>query len=573
MRYIGKYGIVGPQLEVRMLSLLKIGNLALVERLVWEPQGGFLAITGETGAGKSVVMGGIALALGERGDKGMIRTGADQCVIEAVFRLPHPRTIDLLLEEAGIPPCEDGELLVRRIMTPTSNRQFINASPAPLRVLKEIGRHLVDMHHPGEQRSLASQERQLELLDAFAGNAPEREAYRTAWEDWTAARHAYETCATAELATERELDYLRHQVDEIQQAGFTAEEAATLERDWQRARNAARLREGASPLVRLLSDDETGLLEQMRRLLRGVRDLSRLDETATTWATPLENAFGDLEDCERTLEHYLDSLDGDPAALAGLAERINQLDALKRKYGRDFAAIEAHLASCREQLDAIEHREEKLAALEQAATAAREAARQAARRLSATRQQAAPKLAAEVLRHARELGFRQAAFEITLPPSAQLNPQGAETADFLFGPNPGEPLKALRLIASSGEMARVMLAMKSALATQDDTPLLVFDEIDANVGGEIARAVGLKMSRLGATHQVISITHFPQVAALAGSHYLIEKTAENGRTVSTLRPVEGEERVGELVRMLGGGGESTRAHARDLLARRHESTR
>lgn len=551
-----------------MLSLLKIGNLALVERLVWEPRGGFLAITGETGAGKSVVMGAIALALGQRADKGMIRNGADQCTIEAVFQLARPQTVDALLEAAGLPACEDGELLVRRVMTPTGNRQFINASPAPLRLLKEIGRHLVDMHHPDEHRSLASPERQLELLDAFAGNAAERESYRACWQAWSAARQAYEACASAELATERELDYLRHQIEEIEAAGFTADEAATLERDWQRARNAARLRDGAAPLAQLLADDETGLLEQMRRLLRGVRDLGRLDETAATWAPALENAFGELEDCERTLQHYLDSLDGDPETLANLAERINLLDTLKRKYGRDFAAIEAHLASCRSQLDAIEHREEKLAELEQTAATAREAAERAAARLGATRAQAAPKLAAEVLRHARELGFRQAGFEVALLPSAHLGPQGVESVDFLFGPNLGEPLKSLKLIASSGEMARVMLALKSALAAQDDTPLLVFDEIDANVGGEIARAVGLKMSRLGATHQVISITHFPQVAALADSHYLIEKGTDNGRTVSTLRPVESEERVDELVRMLGGGGDSTRAHARDLLTRR-----
>lgn len=551
-----------------MLSLLKIGNLALVERLVWEPQGGFLAITGETGAGKSVVMGAIALALGERGDKGMIRNGADQCTIEAVFRLPHPEAVDALLDEAGLPRCEEGELLVRRVMTPTGNRQFINASPAPLRLLKEIGRHLVDMHHPDEHRSLASPERQLELLDAFARNTPEREAYRTAYQAWHEARQAYEACATAELATERELDFLRHQIEEIQSAGFTADEAAAIEHDWQRARNAARLREGAAPLAQLLADDETGLLEHMRRLLRGVRDLARLDEMAATWVPSLESAFGELEDCERTLQHYIDSLDGDPETLSNLAERINLLDTLKRKYGRDFAAIEAHLASCCEQLNAIEHREEKLAELDRAATAARKTAEQAAQRLGATRRKAAPKLAAEVLRHARELGFRQAGFELALQPAAHLGPQGAETVEFLFGPNPGEPLKPLRLIASSGEMARVMLAMKSALATEDDTPLLVFDEIDANVGGEIARAVGMKMTQLGATHQVISITHFPQVAALADYHYLIEKIADNNRTISTLRRVEGEERVGELVRMLGGGGASTRAHARELLRRR-----
>ncbi len=547
-----------------MLTLLKIANLALVEQLVWEPQGGFLAITGETGAGKSVVMGAIELALGERGDKGMIRSGSDQCAVEAVFRLARPGTIDRLLENAGLPPCEDGELLVRRVMTANGNRQFVNASPAPLRLLKEIGRHLVDMHHPDEHRSLTSPERQLELLDAFAENAAEREAYRRAWHAWTAAKQALDAASSSELASERERDYLRHQIGEIEEAGLTAEEVDALERDWQRARNASRLRESALPLASLLGDDETGVLQQMRLLLRGVRDLARFDETTASWAEPIERAFGELEDFEQTLNRYLDSLDGDPETLARLTERINLLDALKRKYGRDFAAIESHLDACRRQLDAIEHRDERLAELEAAAANARALAEQAAATLAATRRKAAPGLAQKVLRHARELGFRQAGFEVSLA-AAPLGPQGSETAEFLFGPNPGEPMKALRLIASSGEMARVMLALKSALAAQDDTPLLVFDEIDANVGGEVARAVGMKMRELGRAHQVISITHFPQVASLATSHYLIEKNVSAGRTVSTLRAVEGPERVDELVRMLGGGGQSTRAHAEELL--------
>lgn len=547
-----------------MLALLKIANLALVEKLVWEPQGGFLAITGETGAGKSVVMGAIELALGERGDKGMIRSGAEQCTVEAVFRLARSEAVDRLLDEAGLPPCEDGELFVRRVMSANGNRQFINASPAPLRVLKEVGRHLVDMHHPDEHRSLTSQERQLELLDAFAENTAERETYRRAWSAWSTAKQALEDAASSEHASERERDFLRHQIGEIEEAGFTAAEVAELERGWQRAHNAARLRDGVLPLMQLLADDETGVLEQVSRLLRGLRDLERFDESAAGWAEPLENAFGELDDLKQTLERYLDSLDGDPETLARLTERINLLDALKRKYGGDFAAIESHLEACRQRLDAIEHRDERLAELEQTAAEARAEAESAAAVLAATRRKAAPRLAREVLTHARELGFRQAAFDVSIEPTT-LGPQGSETAEFLFGPNPGEPMKALRLIASSGEMARVMLAMKSALAVQDDTPLLIFDEIDANVGGEVARAVGMKMRELGRAHQVISITHFPQVAALAGSHYLIEKIVSQGRTLSTLRPVSGSERVDELVRMLGGGGANTRAHAEELI--------
>ncbi|MBR7108584.1 MAG: hypothetical protein IKC90_00965 [Akkermansia sp.] len=248
-----------------------------------------------------------------------------------------------------------------------------------------------------------------------------------------------------------------------------------------------------------------------------------------------------------------------------LEERIGLLDTLKRKYGADFEAIQEHLQSCRDKLAAIDNREEKLAELAEAERARKAELKVAAAALSAARKKAAPKLQEAFLEHARQLGFRQSLFEVALNPLDEPGPHGAEETDFLFGPNPGEPLKALRLIASSGELARVMLALKSALAGQDDTPLLVFDEIDANVGGEIARAVGLKMRELGQNHQVIAITHFPQVAALANHHYLISKGMADGRTVSRLHEVNDKARVAELMRMLGTGGATAEAHARELL--------
>ncbi len=548
-----------------MLSLLKIRNLALVDELIWEPENGFLAITGETGAGKSVIMGGISLVMGERADKGRIRSGETQCSIEAVFHLSRPAYIDSLLAEAGLPPCEDGSLLIRRVITATGNRQFINSSPATLSLLRKVGAGLVDMHHPEAHRSLTSQERQLELLDAFAENECALSDYHAAYQAWVAARSNYRRLMESEMANERELDFLRHQVQEIESAAFTADEAAELESNWQRARNAGRLRDTALPMAHMIDGSDDAVLTRLRQLVRQARELERLDASCADWLAPLPGIVEELEDVAAKLQDYADTLCGNPEELARLEERISTLDTLKRKYGSDFEAIQQHLEDCRNKLAAIDNREELLKELAETERAKYSELKIAAAALSNTRRKAAPRLAEQFLHHARQLGFRQSLFEVSLCTLSEPGPQGAEEVDFLFGPNPGEPLKALRLIASSGELARVMLALKSALASRDDTPLLVFDEIDANVGGEIARSVGMKMRELGCNHQVISITHFPQVAALANHHYLISKLQNGERTVSRLAKIDSESRVQELMRMLGTGDETARAHACSLL--------
>ena len=548
-----------------MLTLLKIQNLALVDELLWEPQGGFLGITGETGAGKSVIMGGISLVLGERADKSLIRSGESQCSIEAVFHLAHPQQVNRLLDEAGVPLCEEGGLIIRRVITQTGNKQFINSTPVTLNLLRSIGAWLVDMHRPDAHRSLASQERQMDLLDAFAEADTPLQQYRQAYADWQEAHRALVQAQESDMASERELDFLRHQVQEIESAAFTEDEASQLEARWQRARNASRLRDTAVPMAQQLDGGQDSLLDRLRQLIRQARDLERLDNSCGRWLEQLEESLAGLEDVAAEVQDYAETLDCDPEELAYLENRISQLDTLKRKYGADFAAIMQHLTACRDKLDRLDNREEHLQQLAEAEEAKRSHLLTTGRALSTARSQAAPRLTENFLQHAAQLGFRQSLFDVRLTPNATPGPQGMESVEFFFGPNPGEPLKPLRLIASSGELARVMLALKSALAGQDDTPLLVFDEIDANVGGEIARSVGIKMRELGQKHQVIAITHFPQVAALADYHYLISKVQDGGRTVSQLRQISGDTRVSELVRMLGTSSESAEAHARELL--------
>ena len=519
-----------------MLTLLKIKNLALVDQLLWEPSSGFICITGETGAGKSVIIGAIRLALGERADKTLIRSGEQQCSVEAVFHLPESSPVHAILNEHGVPPCEDGNLIIKRLISSTANRQFLNDSPCTLNLLREAGACLVDMHGPSDYRSLVSQERQLSLLDAFGEHSPLVHAYSDAWRQWQDARRAYDDLEHAEAATAREIELLRHQVDEIDSAAFTPEEVLTLEERWQRARNGTRLREQVSKMLSMLEEtDVPGLGTQLRELTRAAHELERMDASTAAWLAPLAGVNLELKEIEGRLADYSAELDCD------ILKKYADFALYQVKRTERLEELRASIAVLRKQMDA------------------------AGQALTRARQDSAPRLAASIVRHSRELGFRQAVFEVSLSPLQEPGSQGMETVEFLFGPNPGEPSKPLRLIASSGELARIMLAIKSALAHKDATPLLVFDEIDANVGGEVARAVGFKMQQLGNRHQVISITHFPQVAALASHHYLVQKASAGNRTISCLREVSHEERVDELVRMLGGGGDHARTLAQALL--------
>lgn len=548
----------------RMLTLLKIRNLALVDELAWELGSGLIGVTGETGAGKSVIVGALKLVLGERADKGLIRTGEDSCSVEAVFDLSDASEINAILEDGGLPPCDDTQLIVRRMIGTTANRQFVNDSPVTLALLKRLGEHLVDLHGPHDHQSLLSTERQLSMLDAHAGAETPLATYREAYRAWRSKSSELEELRTAESASEQEIDLLRHQIEEISSANLKPADEQDLEDRWRRASNATRLVESAAAAVAALSGED-GIIERLAEVQRLVRDLEKHDPSVRERTAALETATIELQDLEANLSDYAGELDIDPAEAAVLEERVNLLESLKRKYGPSLADVLARRDRAAARLDTIENRGEKLEALEKEVAALRTALEASGKTLSQIRKKAAPKLAKEISSQLKDLGFKQSSFEAPLKPLAEPGPQGLEGVEFQFGPNPGEPLMPLRQIASSGEISRVMLAVKSALADQDATPLMVFDEIDANVGGEVARAVGRKMAALGTRHQVVAITHFPQVAATAAHHFVVEKEVSGGRTRSRLYPVSGETRIQELVRMLGGGGEQARAMAASLL--------
>ena len=545
-----------------MLTLLKIRNLALVDELVWELGPGLVGVTGETGAGKSVIVGALKLVLGERADKSLIRTGEESCLVEAIFELDDSAAVDAALEEGGLEP-SDGTLIVRRVIGQKASRQFVNDSPVTLGMLKRLGEHLVDLHGPHDHQSLLSTERQLAMLDAYAGC--ELDPYREAWRAWREKSVELDELREAEQVGGQELDLLRHQVEEIDAAKLKPEEEEDIADRYRRASNATRLIELAAAASETLGAEEGGVLSLLADVQRAVRELEKLDPTVIERTAGLEGAVLELQEMESGLRDYAEDLDFDPAEAADLERRVNLFETLKRKYGPTLEAVLAHRDRCAARLDSVENRGERLEALAREVAALREKVDEAGRAIGLQRRKAGPKLAKEIAAQLKDLGFKQAAFEVALDARREPGPTGFEAVEFMFGPNPGEPLQPLRQIASSGEISRVMLAVKSALADQDATPLMVFDEIDANVGGEIARAVGLKMAALGERHQVVAITHFPQVAATAARHYVVEKEVTGGRTRSRLFPVTGEARVDELVRMLGGGGKSARDMAMTLL--------
>jgi DNA repair protein RecN (Recombination protein N) len=549
-----------------MLASLHIRNLALVEDLEWTLGAGFTAITGETGSGKSIIIGALNLLLGERADKGLIRTGADACTVEGVFQLTDTAEMDARLEACGAERCQEGTLIVKRSFTTAgANRQFVNASPTTLAVLKGLGDLLVDLHGPHDHQSLLSTESQLDLLDAYAGAGGARASYEEQYASLGRLEREREELSRSEASLEREIDLLRHQVGEIEAARFEPGEEETAVARHKVAANSRRLMEITTAMLQRLSEADDSLISGLGEVQRQFRELEKLDDATAGMAQAHANAVMDLEETARGLQHYLDGLEIDPQEAARLEERVSLFETLKRKYGRTMEEVVAYGEEAAGRLRKIESRGEELARLETEIAAGREKLKILGAKLTKQRTAAAPKLAGEIQGQLRGLGFKKAEFAIELRGLGTAGARGFEAAEFLFGPNPGEPVKPLKAIASSGEISRVMLAVKSALAAQDRIPLLVFDEIDANVGGEIAHAVGAKMRSLGEAHQVLCITHLPQVAAAASAQFVVAKQYVGERTVSQLTEVKGKARVEEIARMLGGKSESALAHARTLL--------
>jgi DNA repair protein RecN (Recombination protein N) len=550
-----------------VLTLLRIKNLALVEELEWQMTPGFIAVTGETGAGKSIIIGALQLLLGERADKSLVRTGADLCTVEAVFTGDDLQKINPQLVEAGIESCQSDLIIKRSFSASAGTRQFINGSPTTLSVLKNLGDDLVDLHGPHDHQSLLSPETQLALLDSFARAEDHINEYRKHYQQLQTLFAEHATLNTAETAREQELDLLRHQTNEIRSANLVVGEEEEIDKRYKLASNSKRLIELANAVANKLSEAEDSALSQLAETQRLLRELEKIDTSISELSSAHSASVVELSEIARALSVYAEKLDLDPEQLAALEQRVSLFETLKRKYGGSIADVIAFGERAAERMRKIEGRDAELERLAKEIEKVRAQMNRAGEGLRKLRTKAAPKLSETIRRNLRDLGFRQSEFEAKLEVLDEPRPSGFDAVELLFSPNPGEPLKPLRAIASSGEISRLMLAIKSALATHDAIPLLVFDEIDTNVGGEIAHAVGAKMQTLGRDHQVICITHLPQVAATASSHFVVTKDVARGRTFSNLHEVTGKTRQEEIARMLGGKSESAFKLAATLLKR------
>ncbi len=555
-----------------MLTTLRIKNLALVTDLTLELQAGFNAITGETGAGKSIIIGALNLVLGERADRTLIRAGSDLCSVEAVFDANKMRApLKSFLQENGLELCEEDQLVLKRsFSTNGTNRQFVNGSPTTLNVLGSLGEWLVDMHGPHDHQSLLHPARQLSILDAFG----ELEKLRSDFASLVQGRSALEAEKAGLIVDEKtysqQLDLLRFQVREIFSAKLQGDEDTELQQAYTRASNAAKLVELSQTALAQLSEDENSLLVQAGQLGRTIQELQRIDPAISCLLSMHEQAVAAIRDVQTDLSHYADRLDLNPERLGELEERLNLIQSLKRKYGRNLEEVIAFGEEAQTRLQALEQRDAELTRLNEALKKVEIELRKVGQELSSARRKFIPKLNQAVVKQLNDLGFNQCHFDISIHTenevfSTPLLHSGLDTIEFQFAPNVGEPARPLRAIASSGEMSRVMLALKTALALQDEIPVLVFDEIDSNVGGQTAGVVGEKMRQIAGQHQVLCITHLPAVAASASAHYLVSKEIIDGRTISKIVLLEKSERVTELARMFGGQSDVARRHAKALL--------
>lgn len=550
-----------------MLQALQIKNLALVDSLQVEFRPGLNVITGETGAGKSIIVGALSLLLGERADKSVIREGESQCVIEAEFHLEQPQEINAILQETGIDPCVAGHLVIRRLVASSgSGRQFVNNCSVTLQILKQIGAGLVDMHGPHDHQSLFSPEFQLSLLDAFGDLGGPRQAYRQEYDSWQAWRDQRRVLEADDQDTARQIDMLAFQVQELEAAALREDEEAAVVQEQTMLGNAQQILQLADTARQALTEGDTCAFAGLVAAQQALGELAALVEPAGVWKDEAKSTAVQIQELVRNLDSFMQKIEGDPDRLLWLDERMGVYQKMKRKYGATVAEIMIFLERSQQKLHDLRTRGEQIAKLDTALAATMERLEAQGRKLRTKRKATARRLAKAVIKELKDLGFGQASFTIALH-DAEAQGSGMDGVEFGFTPNPGEPERALRAIASSGEISRVMLAIKTVFADHDLVPVLVFDEIDVNVGGKMGQAIGVKLAEIARRRQVLCITHLPQVAVHGTVQFAVTKQTRDGRTLSAMFLLSRERRIEEIARMLGGRDLTsvTLKHAREML--------
>lgn len=551
-----------------MITDLIVKNFAIIENLHVQFGAGFNVLTGETGAGKSIIIDAVNLLLGGRARGEVIRTGAEEATVEAIFDLQAESALRKQLVEQGLD--NDDELLVRRIVARSGkNRVFVNGSPVPLAQLRNLTSQLVNIYGQHEHQNLQRTETHLALLDDFAGLQPQLSKYLLAFQDCQQLQRRLDVLDQADRERQQRLDMLAFQQQELAVAKLVAGEDEELEQERSLLQHAEKLTTATAGGYELLYAGQSAVCGQLSTIADQLEGLQDIDPQLTPLIEALRGSLFNLEDVADQLRSYADKLDFEPDRQEQVEERLALLASLKRKYAPTVAALLEYLAQIETELEELSDAEGRRDQLEQQLGEAKVEVLRLGQQLSAQRRQAADSLAAAVGKELADLAMPKARFEMRLFELSEPAVEGLERGEFYLAANPGEPAQPLAKIASGGELSRIMLALKRSAPEGDGVRTLIFDEVDAGIGGEAATAVGEKISRLGEQLQVLCVTHLPQVAAFADRHYRVAKTEQAGRTSTCLQLLADDEQIMEMARMLGGAhvGERTLEHARELIGR------
>jgi DNA repair protein RecN (Recombination protein N) len=553
-----------------MIKSLTVKNIALVPALELTLGDGLILLTGETGAGKSILIDSLGLLMGARASGDLIRTGAESASVEGLFEV---KAAETLLAPFGI-SADDDEVIVRREITAQGKgRATVNGALVPLTVLRQVASQLMSIHGQHEPQGLLDPQHHLELVDRFAGSLEDAAAVAAAYTDWRAAVRALDELQQEARERERRREMLEYQATEIEKAALVAGEDEALLQEKRLQASAGRLAGLSEEAYQLLYEDEASVLTRLGVLYRKVEDLASIDPRFAPHAEGRTAVRAQLDDLALFLRDYRETLVVQPGRLDEIESRLALIERLKRKYGATLDEVIAFGAHCRADLDAAGSPEEEERRLRAAEGAARTAYLKQAAALSRRRRIAAKELERNMEAALADLAMVRTRFRVSFAPdafstdAAAASEQGQETAEFLLSPNPGEELRPLAKIASGGELSRILLALNSAAVVESDGKTLVFDEVDAGIGGGVAEVVGRQLKALSGRHQVLCVTHQPQIASLADQHFSVEKRVEKGRTVTEVRALEGDARVNEVARMLAGEeiSDSARQYARELV--------
>ncbi len=554
-----------------MLTELRITNFAVIERLSLEIDSGFTVLTGETGTGKSLLIDAVALLIGGRVSSDQVRFGEDEAQLEAVFEIPPTHPILPRLRAQGLVGPNDFELIIRRTIARSGrNRVYLNGVLSPAHALEEFAGTLIDIHGQHDQQSLLSSSAQLEVLDAFGRLQDLRNQYRSSHREWTSARHTRAELAAANDQRMQQHDVLSFQQQELDQAACRLGEEEGLQAERQRLASSRRLTELASEAQAQLQTDRQGILASLALVERAVGELAQLDPEMKGTAGLASESRVLLKEVSDGLRGYVEGLDADPSRLTTIEDRLAVIHRMKKKYGGTIEAVLATQSRVKEELERLSRSGSELEQCDRLILEQQQAVAKLARQLSEKRTKAAISLTKLVGKDLEALKMGPVRFLVQVEPAElgdEYGPDGVDRVEFLLSTNSGEPLKPMARVASGGELSRVMLALKSVLADVDQVPVLIFDEIDTGVGGAVAATIGKRLRALGQYHQVLCITHLPQVASQAEHHFCVEKSEVKGRTVAKVRALVGASRESEIARMLGGERvtQKTRATAAELL--------